>query len=167
MVRFFQKKEESTQLTDFEIEEIRKSAYNLGFEVGYHKHSEIGWVSEHYSMLEDLARESGLGALVSETYKKGKGEGSRAKERDLKSGLSKKEIEKHRDRANISNITFHDENTGSKDDSGYGGQIFAYGDKVGPIQKPSMTDMPKSTSRIKAIDRPTQIQGFKLLTPQN
>ena len=56
MVRFFSKKEEKTQLTDAEVAELTKNAYELGFGVGYHKHSELGWVSERYSMLEDLAK---------------------------------------------------------------------------------------------------------------
>jgi hypothetical protein len=167
MVRFFQKKEEINQLTHAEIEEVRKSAYNLGFEVGYNKHSEIGWVSEQYSMLENLAKESGLGTLVVDTYKKGKEEGGRSKERDVKSGLSKKEAQVQQDRANISDISSLNENAANKDDSGYGGQIFAYNNMVGPIQKPSMINLPNSTSRPKAIDRPAQIRGFKPLTPNN
>lgn len=159
MVRFFQKKEESTQLTHSEIEEIRKSAHDLGFEVGYHKHSEIGWVSEQYSMLEDLARESGLGPLVVDNYKKGKEEGTRAKERDVKSGFSKKESDMQHDRANLSEISPPDKSVNVQMDSGYGSQIFAYENRVGPIQKPSMTSLPKSTSRIKSIDRPTHTRG--------
>jgi len=161
MVRFFQKKETDTQLTHSEIEEIKKGSYDLGFEVGYHKHSEIGWVSEQYSMLEDLAKEAGLGSIVIDTYKKGKEEGARAKERDVKSGFSKKEADMQQKRSEIdpspSNKKYE-----SKMDSGYGSQIFAYENRVGPIQKPSMTALPKSTSRIKSIEKPTQTRGPNL-----
>lgn len=167
MVRFFKKKEEQTQLTTSEIDELVKSAYKLGFEVGYHKHSELGWVSEQYSMLEDLAKESGLGKLVNENYKKGKDDGIKAKERDVNAGLSRKDAEKQKNRSDTSHDLLAEKDIRQKTDVGYRSQRVIDDNTIVAIQQPGMTDLPSSTSRIKAIDRPSQIQGFKQLIPKN
>jgi hypothetical protein len=166
MVRFFKKKEEQTQLTRSEIDELVKSAYKLGFEVGYHKHSELGWVSEQYSMLEDLARESGLGKLVMQNYRDGKEYGTRAKERDLKSDMSKRNSEKQSERTNIF-PELPEVIVKQTIEAGYKSQRTADANTAGLIQQPAMTDLPSSTSRTSAIDRPSQIKGFKTLTPKN
>ena len=167
MVRFFKKKEEQAQLTKSEIDELAKSAYNLGFEVGYHKHSELGWVSEQYSMLEDLAKESGLGELVSENYKNGKEAGIKAKERDVNAGLSRKDAEKLRNRSDTSHEHAMEEDIGQKIEAGYQSQRIIDDNTMVAIQQPTVTNLPSSTSRVKAIDRPSQIQGFKQLIPKN
>lgn len=167
MVRFFKKKEEQTQLTQTEVDELVKNAYNLGFEVGYHKHSELGWVSEQYSMLEDLAKESGLGKLVSENYRKGKDEGIKAKERDLNAGLSKKDAQKQKNRADTPHDHAPEGNIRQKIEAGYQSWRVIDDNTIAAIQQPGMTNLPSSTSRTKAIDRPSQIRGFKQLIPKN
>ncbi|MBN2111330.1 MAG: hypothetical protein JW705_09660 [Methanosarcinaceae archaeon] len=167
MVRFFKKKKEQAQLTRSEEEELARSAYNLGFEVGYHKHSELGWVSEQYSMLEDLAKESGLDELVSENYRKGKEDGIKAKERDINAGLSKKDAEKQRSRSDTSYERTMEGDIGQKIEAGYQSHRVIDDNTIVSIQQPGMTDLPSSTSRPKAIDRPSQIRGFKQLIPKN
>ncbi|MBP1909103.1 hypothetical protein [Methanolobus bombayensis] len=166
MVRFFSKKEEKTQLTDAEVNELSKNAYDLGFEVGYHKHSELGWVSERYSMLEDLARAAGFPTLVKEKYTLGKDEGHKAKERDMHAGLSKKESEKDRQESKVAYDTnvLHPNN--GHIDSGYGSSLVKDKSIAGMILQPSLMNMPESTSRTKVIDRPSQLRGFKPLYPK-
>ncbi|KXS40750.1 hypothetical protein HWN40_05895 [Methanolobus zinderi] len=166
MVRFFKKKEEQTQLTKSEIDELVKNAYSLGFEVGYHKHSELGWVSEQYSMLEDLAKESGLGKLVSENYGKGKEEGIKTKERDVNAGLSRKDAEKQKSRSDSSHEQIGEQIKNPKIEAGYQSQREIDDNTIVAIQQPGVTDLPSSTSRPKAIDRPSQIKGFKQLIPK-
>lgn len=165
MVRFFAKKEEKTQLTDAEITELSNNAYELGFEVGYHKHSELGWVSERYSMLEDLAKEAGFGELVKERYIQGKEDGLKSKERDMNAGLSRKNTSKQRDKSKGEYGAFTSKGPGKLLESGYGfthnGDNFA-----GMIMRPSLMNLPGSTSRTKAIDRPSQLKGFKPLYPK-
>ncbi|WP_292470935.1 hypothetical protein [Methanolobus sp.] len=165
MVRFFSKKEEKTQLTDAEITELSQNAYDLGFEVGYHKHSELGWVSERYSMLESLAKEAGFSTLVKEKYTKGKEEGLKAKERDMHAGLSKKETDKQRKQSKVEYGPSLSEYQEKLIESGFGSSLNDdhFG---GMISRPSMMNLPESTSRIKAIDRPSQLQGFKPLYPK-
>lgn len=165
MVRFFKKKAEQAQLTRSEVDELVKSAYKLGFEVGYHKHSELGWVSEQYSMLEDLARESGLGKLVMQNYRDGKEYGTRARERDLKVDMSKRSLEKQTERASL----FSDPvelSVKHTIEAGYKSQRKTDDNTAGLIQQPAITDLPTSTSRTTVIDRPSQLKGFKALIPK-
>ena len=166
MVRFFSKKEEKTQLTDAEVVELTKSAYDLGYEVGYHKHSELGWVSERYSMLEDLAKTAGFATLVKERYTTGKSEGIKAKERDMHAGLSKKEAEKERQDSKVVYDISISSNTNGRIDSGYGSSVVTDKSIAGMILRPSLMNMPESTSRTKVIDRPSQLRGFKPLYPK-
>jgi hypothetical protein len=166
MVRFFSKKEEKTQLTDAEVAELTKNAYDLGFEVGYHKHSELGWVSERYSMLEDLAKTAGFHTLVKERYTTGKNDGLKSKERDMHAGLSKKESEKERQESKVvcdTNISYNSNDTM---DSGYESSVVTDKCIAGMILQPSLMNMPESTSRTKVIDRPSQLRGFKPLYPK-
>ncbi|MHC1566718.1 MAG: ATPase domain-containing protein [Candidatus Syntropharchaeia archaeon] len=55
--------------------ELLKKIYRLGFEVGYHGHFEIGWVSERYRELLEEARKHGLEREAEDYYKKGRGMG--------------------------------------------------------------------------------------------
>lgn len=166
MVRFFSKKEEKTQLTDAEVAELSKNSYDLGFEVGYHKHSELGWVSERYSMLEDLAKAAGFPTLVKEQYTQGKEEGLKAKERDMHAGLSKKEAEKERNESKALYDTNVSSSTKDNLSSGYGSSLVTDKHIAGMILQPSFMNIPESTSRAKALDRPSQLRGFKPLYPK-
>jgi len=168
MVRFFTKKEEKAQLTDAEVAELSKSAYDLGFEVGYHKHSELGWVSERYSMLEDLSKEAGFDKLVKEKYTKGKEDGIKAKARDMHAGLSKKEAEKQRKESKGDYSSLILPGVSRKQiESGYGSSMLRDDSIAGMILQPSFMNLPESTSRTKVIDRPSQLKGFKPLYPKN
>jgi hypothetical protein len=166
MVRFFSKKEEKTQLTDAEVAELKKNAYDLGFEVGYHKHSELGWVSERYSMLEDLAKASGFDTLVKDQYSQGKEDGLKTKERDMHAGLSKKDAEKERQNSKVVYETSALYNTNNCIESGYGSSLVRDKSIAGMILQPSLMNIPESTSRTKVIDRPSQLRGFKPLYPK-
>ncbi len=166
MVRFFTKKEEKTQLTDAEVDELAQKSYDLGFEVGYHRHSELGWVSEQYSMLDGLAKEAGFNTLVKEKYTKGKEDGLKAKERDMSAGLSKKEAEKQRKDAKSSYDASLMTGINNSIESGYGSSLVSDDSMAGMILKPSLMNLPESTSRTKAIDKPSQLRGFKPLFPK-
>ncbi|MDY0387907.1 MAG: hypothetical protein RBT65_12445 [Methanolobus sp.] len=167
MVRFFAKKEEKTQLTDSEIAELSKNAYDIGFKVGYHKHSELGWVSERYSMFEELAKEAGLEDLIKEQYTKGKESGIKDKERDINAGLSKKEAEKKRNESKFDYNAFGHEQHERLIESGFRSSLVTDEHNLGMISQPSFINLPESTSRSRALDRPSQLQGFKPLLPKS
>ncbi|MEZ5334011.1 MAG: hypothetical protein R2741_01580 [Methanolobus sp.] len=115
-------------------------------------------------MLEDLAKDAGFATLVKEEYSKGKDNGIRAKERDMNAGLSRKEAEKERKESTVEYGLLMTGSEGQME-SGYGNSVS--GDHfAGMILRPSMVNLPESTSRMKAINRPSQLRGFKPLYPR-
>ncbi|MEE8358794.1 MAG: hypothetical protein V3R82_05220 [Candidatus Hydrothermarchaeales archaeon] len=62
-----------------------KSAYKLGYEVGFHKHNEFwGWVRKSKKTLFEGAKSTGFYGTVVEEFKKGKKEGQLAKRKHSK-----------------------------------------------------------------------------------
>jgi hypothetical protein len=117
-------------------------------------------------MLEDLARESGLGKLVMQNYRDGKEYGFKARERDLKIDMSKKSSDKRSQRVDLL-YESAEVNVKHSIEAGYKSQRTADDNMAGLIQQPSVTDLPSSTSKTTTIDRPSQIKGFKALIPKN
>ncbi len=173
MVSLFKKEDKGKKKTISESErsEVAKEAYKLGFEVGYHKHSELGWVTERFSHLDKFASERGLEEFVKAYYSRGRDDGVRSKERDIHSGLSKKGIGKKVGQEELSK-----ERTAVYEKLE---PAFESGFKPGfkptrtiddhnhsPTQQPTMIDMPEVTSVTKSIKRPTLVDGFKSLKPR-
>ena len=167
MVSLFKKEDKGKKKTISESErsEVAKEAYKLGFEVGYHKHSKIGWVSERFSHLDTFASERGLEEFVEAYYSRGRDDGVKSKERDIHSGLSKKGIKEEKQSESPKErviqekpeITFEQgfKSTRELDDHMYS-----------PAKQPTMMDMPQATSVTKSISRPTLVDGFKPLKPR-
>ena len=169
MVSLFKREDKGKKkiISESEKSDLSKEAYKLGFEVGYHKHSEIGWVSESFSNLDKFASECNLHEFVQTYYDRGREDGVKSKERAIHSGLSKKGIEKEDERVELlkertgvhekSEIAFEQgfEPTSTIDDHNYS-----------PTQQPTMMDMPEATSVTKSINRPTLVDGFKPLKPR-
>ncbi len=62
-----------------------KSAYELGYEVGFHKHNEFwGWVRKSKKTLFEGAKSTGFYDTVVGEFKKGKNEGQLAKRKQSK-----------------------------------------------------------------------------------
>lgn len=165
-MRLFKREEAKRMLSDSEKSELEKRAYDLGFEVGYHKHSELGWVSERYAALESVAKEAGLLELVSENYKRGKETGTKNRERDMKLGLSKKTKEKERH----STEAFYDISSQEKDRIHLRSGFTSFQENnerlYGMLQHPNVTELPSLTEISKAVERPQMINGFRLLVPK-
>jgi len=166
MASLFKKEDKSKKktITESERSDVAKEAYKLGFEVGYHKHSELGWVTESFSHLDKFASERGLKDFVYVYYDKGRVDGVKSKERDIHSGLSKKGIEKEEKLVEFSKkeIVVHEKPE----------LIFEPGFKThhttdehnySPTQQPTMMDMPEVISVVRSINRPTMVNGFKPL----
>ncbi|MCD4703829.1 MAG: hypothetical protein K8R64_05995 [Methanosarcinaceae archaeon] len=142
--------------------EIIKKAYELGFEVGYHKHSEIGWVKINYSKLDDLSKNSGLGDLAYTNYKKGKEEGILSREKGLTIGS---QTSGSSDSAPLS--IPYEQVTEEKIGSGFKREQVNQDRVDAPVKQPELLDLPAATSLTKAIDRPSNINGFKPLMRHN
>ncbi|HJH30559.1 MAG TPA: hypothetical protein C5S51_12905 [Methanosarcinaceae archaeon] len=168
MVSLFKKEDKGKKKTISESEksEVEKEAYKLGFEVGYHKHSEIGWVSERFSHLDKFASERGLEEFVKVHYERGRDDGVKSKERDIHTGLSKKGIEKEDERAEVSKERVVHEKPEQVFEPGFKGTRTIDDHNYSPTQQPTMTDIPQVTSVTKSISRPTLVDGFKPLKPR-
>ncbi len=165
-MRFFKKAETKRNLSDSEKAELEKRAYDLGLEVGYHKHSELGWVSERYTALESVAKEADLMELVSENYKKGKETGAKRRERDMKLGLSKKEKNKGKHASEALYDCYSQERDRIHLRSGFTSFQDSNVHPYSMLQHAGITEMPSVTEIPRAVERPQMINGFKQLVPK-
>jgi len=69
------------------------NCYRLGFEVGYHGHSEIGWVSQRLTSLLRLAERLGLKKLAMQYYERGKKDGALKRSYDVQARFFKHNVE--------------------------------------------------------------------------
>jgi hypothetical protein len=171
MVKLFKKgeKKKKRDITESEKSELIKRVYELGFEVGYHKHSELGWVTERRSEFDSFAREYGLEDLVRSNYQKGREEGARSKDRDIHGGLGKKQTKKEDEKPKVSpppSIPVRKKSEDETEDS-FRTRHTTDERNYSPTKQPTMIDLPQVTSLSTSIERPTQINGFKPLKPKH
>ncbi|MDY0386415.1 MAG: hypothetical protein RBT65_04660 [Methanolobus sp.] len=167
MVKIFKKKEEKKTLPEENKFQLADASYNLGFEVGYYRHSEIGWVQEKLSQIYNFAEEYGLKDFVKEQYNGGKEEGSKLKERDTKSGISRKSASNELEQASvILTERMKKDHTSSNVDSGYKRSNLAFSGSSDMIRQPGLVDLPENVERPKSIDRPSFLNGARHLTPK-
>lgn len=170
MVKLFKKgeKKKKRSITESEKSELIKRVYELGFEVGYHKHSELGWVTERYSKFDVFAREYGLEDFVRSSYMKGKEEGSKSKDRDVHGGLGKKQTKKEEEKPKVSpQIMPVRKKSEDGTEDGFRTRHTTDERNYLPTKQPTMIDLPQVTSLTTTIERPTQINGFKPLQPKH
>ena len=159
----FNKNKDKPTLAELKRAEVEKKAFDLGLEVGYHKHSEIGWVKENIVKLESQARSLGLGDIVSDKYLQGKEEGSLAREKGLKIGSGISSLKKDEEVDLSEKPVFKKpEKESSVEQTEYAGNdaVFA------PVNRPELLNNPSCTSLTRAVDRPTNLDGFKPLMPK-
>ncbi|WP_321420069.1 hypothetical protein [uncultured Methanomethylovorans sp.] len=166
MVKIFKKKESKRELTEGQQQALAKSSYELGFEVGYHKHSEIGWVKERFNSLYEFASQGDIGNSVKVNYEAGKSEGSRARDRDMNAGLSRKGLEKENLSPSSSSVLLPQSYNGSGIDNAFRKRETFQGGSPAPLDRPQLTDLPENTSLTKAVERPSMLDGFKRLSPK-
>ncbi|MBP1909522.1 hypothetical protein [Methanolobus bombayensis] len=167
MVRIFKKPDEKKELPHDYKMQLAEASRRLGYEVGYHRHSEIGWVRDKLMYLYNYAEEYDLKDFVQEHYNIGKDEGSKAKDRDTKSGLSKVvsteepevspnfTIERNKKEYAISNIN-----------SGFNRADYTFSSSSDMIKQPDLVELPDNIERAKVVDRPSFLNGAKHLTPR-
>ncbi|WP_342303705.1 hypothetical protein [Methanolobus sp. ZRKC5] len=167
MVKIFKKKEEKKILPEEGKVQLADASRRLGFEVGYHRHSEIGWVQEKLSQIYKFAEEYELRDFVKEQYNGGKEEGSKVKERDTKSGLSQKSSSNEVEQPSAISIdrTKKDRTT-SNIGSGYKSSNVVFSGSSDMIRQPGLVDLPENVERPKSIDRPSFLDGARHLTPK-
>ncbi|MDA0524722.1 hypothetical protein [Methanococcoides alaskense] len=148
-------------LAELKKAELEAKSFNLGLEVGYNKHSEIGWVKENLVKLENLSKSLGLGDVISAQYLYGKLEGALAREKGLKIDAFQKAEQNEGTSVTIDLIAGPEKevDTGFRNHTSKD-ELFA------PVGRPKFLSSPECTSLTKAIDRPTSMDGFKPLRPR-
>ncbi|NPE30753.1 hypothetical protein HNV12_22930 [Methanococcoides sp. SA1] len=148
-------------LAELKKAELEDKSYNLGLEVGYNKHSEIGWVNENLVKLKTFSENFGLGDVISAQYHYGKQEGAIAREKGLKIDAFQKAERNEGTSVTIDLIPGPEKeiDTGFRDNSS-NDELFA------PVDRPKFLSTPECTSLTKALDRPTNMDGFKPLRPK-
>lgn len=167
MVKIFKKSGEKKILPEEGRVQLADASRRLGFEVGYHRHSEIGWVQEKLSQIYRFAEEYNLKDFVKENYNYGKEEGSKLKDRDTKSGLSRGTTLAEPERySNISIEKTKNDSTVSNTGSGYKNHNIIFSGSSDMIRQPGLVDLPDNIERTKAIERPSFLDGARHLTPK-
>jgi len=167
MVRIFKKQDKKKELPHDGRVQLADAARKLGFEVGYHRHSEIGWVQEKQVQLYNFADQYGLRDFVKENYAYGKEEGGKAKDRDTKSGLSKvSSSEKPETPPDLTLERNNNDPAISRNRSGYKRTNYDFASSSGMIQQPDLVELPENIERVKVVDRPAFLDGARHLTPK-
>jgi hypothetical protein len=170
MVALFKKEKESKVISEADRAHLAEVSRKLGFEVGYHRHSEIGWVQEQLSRLYGFADEYDLRDFARENYLRGKEEGSKAKERDTKSGLRGSGADSGTEDTSVVFSTERPSTTApasfSRSDSGYKVQRATIEASSAAIQQPTMVDLPENVKLTKAVEMPSMLEGSKHLLPK-
>ncbi len=167
MVALFKKDREIKQISAEDKGKLAEAARNLGYDVGYHRHSEIGWVQESLSRLDEFAAQYDLKDFARDQYKVGKEDGSKSKERDTKTGLFKGTDEEGKeDHVSVSSDRHETNIPASKINSKYRSISYDRGNSSAPIQQPSLTSMPGSVEFPTAVERPSILEGSKHLLPK-
>jgi hypothetical protein len=166
MVALFRKEKEIKFISAEDKDKLAEAAKNLGYDVGYHHHSEIGWVQENLSRLDEFAAQYDLKDFAREQYSLGKEEGSRSKNRDTTSALSGGLREEDEKRVLISTARVEAHNLASKVKSGYRDVSYEFSNSSAPIQQPGLISIPESVEFPTAVKRPSILEGSKHLLPR-
>jgi hypothetical protein len=168
MVALFKKEKHSKVISEADRAHLAEVSRKLGFEVGYHRHSEIGWVQEQLSRLYSFAEEYDLRDFARDSYLSGKEEGAKAKERDTKSGLRGSGIDSatEPERSVIVPVERPVTSTSFSRKESYKAQRQTIEASSAAIQQPTMVDLPESVQLPKSVEMPSMLEGSKHLLPR-
>ncbi len=167
MVKIFTRSKCGKSISEEDRSKTLDTSRKLGFEVGYYRHSEIGWVQEKLNLINRFAELYGFKDLIREQYDIGKQEGSRARLRDTKSGFSREEISKESDKESVSSMDrTKKDHFPSNIRSGYKRFDFEFSSPLDSITSPGLVDLPENVELPKTIERPPFFNGYKQLNPK-
>ena len=118
-----------------------RRVYALGFDVGYHHHSEVGWVSNTYADLTGRVSSAAHRDSLRKYYEKGKIDGGIKRKRDMRAG-SRKLDAKSRDP-----VAFDYETTSST---------------VSLMREPRVLAMTSQICLTTLLSQPTILSGFMM-----
>ena len=131
--------------TNERMRELIKRIYALGYDVGYHHHSEIGWVSDAYNTLTGQTNDARLKNLLRQYYIKGKEDGGKRRKHDVQ-GRAAKKTETNKTTELFDYETAH--------------QVSAV-DTL--LREPGVLSIPDNIMQTALIDLPMNLSGFRLI----
>jgi hypothetical protein len=145
------KPDKSDEICHSDREELIEAIYKLGFEVGYFKHNEDGWVGRKYTEIRDLSNKIGLDIDIEDYYQAAKNEGIKKRRYDVVKGLSGKsepteENEKIKTGSSQSEI--------KSDKKLVSGKKPKCTEFNSPVKKPEYNSKPGVLKRVKVMDLP-------------
>ncbi|MDY6864494.1 MAG: hypothetical protein SVY15_00775 [Halobacteriota archaeon] len=143
---------------------VIKKVYELGVDVGYHKHYEMGWVLERYDKIYNVASEYGFEDKVKEFYERGKEDGVKKKLMSISSGLVEKSVgESYDENVKREKQKRVEEEVTPKSTTTQRRFTFETKTVQSPTSKPEMISSPKMTEKTTATDLPAFLEAFRLL----
>jgi len=124
-----------------DAQDLIKRVYALGYEVGYHHHSKIGWVSNSYNDLINQVDDIAFRNLLRRYYNKGKEDENDHRKYDIQAHSAEK-IEK------------------SKGSVSFDHEISEIASTL--LQQPQMLSMPKHILLMMLLNQPEILRGFRL-----
>ena len=119
--------------------------YELGFEVGYKNHSEVGWVLREYNKLVNEAANLGIQAPEN-YYNEGKIKGRTSRDKGIGESSGKMAQDTGASRTSEAETNPDREDEGEAD---------------GYLKKPLFEDFPRMVKKISMIEVPKLLYGFK------
>ncbi|MCD6207930.1 MAG: hypothetical protein J7J06_08090 [Methanosarcinales archaeon] len=134
----FKKTKGPKPISDSLMSELVGEIHKLGHDVGYHRHTEVGWVSVEYGRLIETASIYGVEETIRRYYAQGKKEGAeRRKHEHLTQG-----------------------GTVAVEEQALIPAVVRLSPAHRMIARPEATSAPQNIDRPKMVDRPKALDGF-------
>lgn len=134
--------------TNERVQELIKRMYALGYNVGYHHHSEIGWVLDMYNTLTGRTDDARLKNLLRQYYIKGKDDGKKRRKHAVQGRVETKTETKTE--TNKTSELFNETVS----------QVSATNTL---LQQPGVLNIPDVVMQTALIDLPSNLSGFRLI----
>ena len=145
------KPDKSDKIGHYNREELIEATYKLGFEVGYFKHNEDGWVGRKYTEICDLSNKIGLDIDIEDYYQAAKNEGIDKRRYDVVKGLSgKSESTEEKEKIKIGSS----QSEIKPDIKSVSGKKPKCTEFNSPVKKPEYNSKPGVLKRVKVMDLP-------------
>ncbi len=130
-------------ISDSLMSELVGKIHKLGHEVGYHRHTEVGWVSVEYGKLIETASIYGVDETLRRYYAQGKKEGTERRKREhlTQGGLTQG-------------------GTVAVEEQAPPPTVARSSPAHRMIARPEATSAPQNIDRPKMVDRPKALDGF-------
>ncbi len=131
--------------TDKDRQLLVNKIYELGYEVGYKNHSEVGWVMREYTRLINDALRLGIHSPES-YYNDGKIRGKMSRDKGV--GDFSEKGTREMSNNHVSGTGFNKANSA---------------DAIHSLKKPPFSDLPCMIERISMVEIPRLLRGFRLI----